>query len=105
MSSFQPPSLPLLHVSALMESFHHEDILNESMREQMEIMFWQEARHYRTTDYLATINSSVVGVCADQDSFMSEQWRTRMCEWAYQCKCYTMTLFVLFMVNILVCNG
>jgi hypothetical protein len=56
-------------------------------KERMEVMFWQEVAHYRTTDYLALPDTLPVLSCGgDREAVMSEQWRTRMCEWAYQCK-------------------
>ena len=56
-------------------------------KERMEVMFWQESAHYRTTDYLA-LPDTLPGLSFgdDSDGVMSEQWRTRMCEWAYQCE-------------------
>lgn len=53
---------------------------DECLKDRMEVMFWQELTQYRTTDYLQANHLIEV----DADSIMGEQWRTRMCEWAYQ---------------------
>ena len=58
----------------------------ESLREQMEVMFWQESAQYKTKDYLVDCLDIDGNVLPEQEGIMSEQWRTRMCEWAYQCK-------------------
>ena len=60
----------------------HCQLLKESLRERMEVMFWQEATHYSTKDYLVECGPSS---SLEREGVMSEQWRTRMCEWAYQC--------------------
>ena len=60
----------------------------ESLREQMEVMFWQESAQYKTKDYLVDCLDSDGNVLPEQEGIMSEQWRTRMCEWAYQCKSF-----------------
>ncbi|CAB9516341.1 diatom-specific cyclin [Seminavis robusta] len=54
-------------------------------KEQMEVMFWQEISHYKTTDYLS-FPASLPPICGggEREGVMAEQWRTRMCEWAYQ---------------------
>lgn len=54
---------------------------DECLKDRMEVMFWQELTQYRTTDYLQ-MNSSASPEL--EETIMSEQWRTRMCEWAYQ---------------------
>lgn len=56
---------------------------HEVLQERLDMMLWQEVTQYRTVDYLDRHDPSQdenYGV----DCVMSEQWRTRMCEWAYQ---------------------
>ena len=58
----------------------------DSLREQLEAMFRQESSQYKTKDYLVTCLDSDGNTLPEREGVMSEQWRTRMCEWAYQCK-------------------
>jgi hypothetical protein len=66
-------------------------VLDEDLRDQMQVMFWQENSNYRTSDYLgvgtSTSKKSTPPSPAEKETVMNEQWRSRMCEWAYQCKC------------------
>lgn len=62
------------------------NLRQESLREQMEVMFWQECSQYKTKDYLIDCLDSCGNALPEREGVMSEQWRTRMCEWAYQCK-------------------
>ena len=66
-----------------MTCYHHE-----SLRDLLEVMCWQEVAQYRTCDYLAVDNDDNLSHYFPDfpDGLMGEQWRTRMCEWAYQCK-------------------
>lgn len=63
---------------------------HETLRERLDVMFWQEVAQYRTSDYLEYPQQHLSSSCGDfqldGEGIMGEQWRTRMCEWAYQCK-------------------
>lgn len=71
-------------------------VLDEELRERMEVMFWQEMMNYQTCDYLAC-GSEVATTGADpsREGVMNEQWRSRMCEWAFQCKFYYTSILLL----------
>jgi hypothetical protein len=60
--------------------------VNEELRDRMEVMFWQESSSYRTCDYLACDDSALIAAGPERDLVMQDQWRSRMLEWAYQCK-------------------
>lgn len=95
MPTFQSPlppataALAMADNSLALQQQEHDCLMKESLKERMEVMFWQEASQYRTKDYLANCTSSGAdsgdgGEGPDREGVMSEQWRTRMCEWAYQ---------------------
>ena len=61
---------------------------HDTVRERIDVMLWLEVSQYRTADYLAYDQHLSQTLCGEdlEDGLMGEQWRTRMCEWAYQCK-------------------